>query len=124
MVINTVVHIKHLDPYPFPLLTLVTSLEAIFLTTFVLVSQNHQGLTAERRNHLDLQINLLAEQENSKMLTMLSAIMEHLKISPQDAEIDLMQEATSPDKLAQQTGATMETPCDPGLQKSQADEAS
>jgi uncharacterized membrane protein len=107
-IMNTVPGVKHLDPFPFPLLTLVTSLEAIFLTTFVLISQNHQGLAADRRNHLDLQINLLAEQENSKILTMLSQIMHHMNMAPRDAEAEILQETTSPNKLAQQIAATME----------------
>jgi uncharacterized membrane protein len=54
---------RHFDPYPFQFLTLVVSLEAIFLSTFILISQNRQQRTAERRNFLDLQINLLSEQE-------------------------------------------------------------
>jgi uncharacterized membrane protein len=54
----------------------VVSLEAIFLSTFILISQNHDTKISERRNHLDLQINLLSEQENTQMLTMLRAIAE------------------------------------------------
>ncbi len=56
------------DPYPFTFLTLVVSLEAIFLSTFIPISQNYDMRVAERRNQLDLQINLLAEQENTKTL--------------------------------------------------------
>jgi uncharacterized membrane protein len=51
------------DPFPFGLLTVIVSLEAIFLSTFVLVSQNRQAALADRRADLDLQINLLAEHE-------------------------------------------------------------
>ena len=51
------------DPYPFSFLTLVVSLEAIFLSVFVLMSQNRMTRHAEKRAHLDLQVNLLAEQE-------------------------------------------------------------
>ncbi|MFL6693523.1 MAG: DUF1003 domain-containing protein, partial [Ramlibacter sp.] len=57
-----------IDPFPFTFLTMWASVEAIFLSSFVLISQNYQMRIAERRNQLDLQINLLAEQENSKML--------------------------------------------------------
>ncbi|MCM5679552.1 DUF1003 domain-containing protein [Schlegelella sp. S2-27] len=53
----------HPDPYPFIFLTLMVSLEAIFLSTLVLISQNDDARVAERRNALDLQINLLSEQE-------------------------------------------------------------
>src|SRR5215471_2563626 len=56
------------DPYPFQFLAFVTSLEAIFLALFILMSQNRAGRQAEAREHLHLQINLLAEQESTKIL--------------------------------------------------------
>jgi uncharacterized membrane protein len=56
IIANTVMPIKSLDPYPFSFLTLVVSLEAIFLSTFILISENRQARIDERRNHLDLQI--------------------------------------------------------------------
>src|ERR1700682_6301452 len=65
------------DPYPFPLLTLVTSLEAIFLSLFILTSQNRATAQADQRAHLDLQINLLAESEATETLKMLRALCEH-----------------------------------------------
>jgi uncharacterized membrane protein len=64
------------DPYPFTFLTFVVSLEAIFLSIFVLISQNRMSRQADRRAHLDLQINLLAEQENTMMLRMLQSLCE------------------------------------------------
>lgn len=51
------------DPFPFQLLTSVVSLESIFLTLFVLASQNRLTKEADKRTHLDLQVNMLAEQE-------------------------------------------------------------
>jgi len=99
---NTVLPIKHLDPFPFQFLTLIVSLEAIFLTTFVMISQNRQGRASDRRNHLDLQINLLAEQENSKMLTMLDAISKKMGISEEDPDVQVLEEATEPEKLVEQ----------------------
>lgn len=74
--LNTVPGFPHIDPFPFTFLTLVVSLEAIFLSTFILISQNHDAKISERRNHLDLQINLLSEQENTRMIQMLTAIAE------------------------------------------------
>jgi uncharacterized membrane protein len=71
------------DPPPFQMLTLVVSLEAIFLSTFILISQNRQQLMADKRNHLDLQINLLAEQETSLILHSLSEIKQRLGIEAQ-----------------------------------------
>ena len=70
ILINVTPRLPHIDPFPFTLLTLVVSLEAIFLSTFILISQNHDSKISERRNHLDLQINLLSEQENTQMLVM------------------------------------------------------
>ena len=54
---------KSFDPYPFPLLSSTLALEAVLLTSFVLIRQNTMDRQFERRNHLDLQINLLAEEE-------------------------------------------------------------
>ena len=62
------------DPYPFSFLTLVVSLEAIFLAIFVLMSQNRAARLADRRAHLDLQIDLLAERELTAALHMLRAL--------------------------------------------------
>ena len=93
---------RHFDPYPFQFLTLVVSLEAIFLSAFILISQNRQGRLAERRNHLDLQINLLSEQENTKILKMLEAITQHLQIPDGDPEVGILEEATQPERLVEQ----------------------
>jgi uncharacterized membrane protein len=68
------------DPFPFSLLTLIVSLEAIFLSTFVLISQNRAGSIADKRADLDLQINLLSEHEITHLLTMVDAIAAHLGI--------------------------------------------
>jgi uncharacterized membrane protein len=92
----------HFDSYPFGLLTMVVSLEAIFLSTFILITQNRQSRTADRRNHLDLQINLLAEQENTKMLRMLQAIHDRLDIREKDPEVAVLEQATKPEKVVQE----------------------
>lgn len=73
------------DPYPFNLLTMVVSLEAIFITIGVLISQNRMARQADRRAHLDLQINLLAEQETTATLRLLGRIAERLGIEPEHA---------------------------------------
>jgi uncharacterized membrane protein len=72
---------KPVDPYPFTFLTLLVSLEAIFLTSFVLISQNHMEALAHRRAALDLQIDLLAEQEMTSVLRTVTAIATHLGLS-------------------------------------------
>jgi uncharacterized membrane protein len=70
--------IRPFDPYPFNMLTTIVSLEAIFLTLFVLASQKRLTADADRRAHLDLQINLLSEQEMTLVLQMLKEVCDHL----------------------------------------------
>jgi uncharacterized membrane protein len=96
----------HFDGFPFPLLTLVVSLEAIFLSTFILVSENRQARLAERRSHLDLQINLLAEQENTKMLRLLLEIGRKVGVDIEDPEIQAVLAPTDPEALVSQIEET------------------
>jgi uncharacterized membrane protein len=78
------------DPYPFAFLTLVVSLEAIFLAIFVLMSQNRMSRLADRRAHLDLQIDLLAEREVTAILKMLRALLEKQGISLDRLDRDVL----------------------------------
>ena len=95
--------IKHFDPFPFTFLTFVVSLEAIFLSTFILISQNHETRLSERRNQLDLQINLLTEQENTKMLRMLERIAQKVGAeTDDDPSLQVLDQATNPEKLVEQ----------------------
>src|SRR4051812_41333801 len=71
-------HLSEFDPFPFSFLTMVVSLEAIFLSTFVLISQNRLSAASEKRSELDLQVNLLAEQKATKVLEMLDQITTQL----------------------------------------------
>ena len=59
------------DPFPYGLLNVIVALEAVFLTSVVLLTQNNQTKLADRRAGLDLQVNVLAEQELTAMLQML-----------------------------------------------------
>jgi uncharacterized membrane protein len=70
--------IRPFDAFPFPLLTLLVSLEAIFLALFVLASQNRLAHQADKRAHLDLQIDLLAEREMTAVLQLLQDLARHL----------------------------------------------
>jgi uncharacterized membrane protein len=72
--------IRPFDPFPFPLLTTTVSLEAIFLALFVLASQNRLARQTDKRSHLDLQIDLLAEREMTAVLQLLQDIAHHLKV--------------------------------------------
>jgi uncharacterized membrane protein len=101
--INLMPGIKHIDPFPFTFLTLVVSLEAIFLSTFILISQNHDTKISERRNHLDLQINLLSEQENTQMIWMLRAIATKVGVDlGPDPRLEALSEETELEKLVKQ----------------------
>ena len=73
-------HIPAFDPFPFSFLTLVVSLEAIFLTLLVLMSQNRMNKEADKRAHLDLQVNMLGEQESTRILKMVHQIGKQLGI--------------------------------------------
>lgn len=96
------------DPPPFPLLGTVVSAEAIFLSSFILISQNRQQRAHDRRNHLDLQINLLAEQENSQMLQMLQQIMDRLGIHEENPDVEALQQMTDPEVLVTHIEQTIE----------------
>ena len=110
VVINLAPGWRHIDPFPFTFLTLVVSLEAIFLSTFILISQNQDTKISERRNHLDLQINLLSEQENTKMIAMLQAIADKVgaDLEP-DPHLQALSKETEPERVARQIEAREES---------------
>ena len=88
------------DPFPFGLLTMVVSLEAIFLSTFVLLSQNRMGVVAYQRADLDLQINLLAEHEITRILKLVDAMARRLGIEEAaDSEEAQLEQDVSPEIL-------------------------
>ncbi|TFZ07696.1 DUF1003 domain-containing protein [Ramlibacter humi] len=100
---NSIPGLHHFDPYPFTFLILCVSLEAIFLSSFILIAQNYEMRVAERRNQLDLQINLLAEQENTKILQLLERIACKVGVIEEaDDEIAALEQATRPETLARQ----------------------
>jgi uncharacterized membrane protein len=89
------------DAFPFGLLTMIVSLEAIFLSTFVLISQNRQSLLADKRSRIDLQVNLISELEVTKVMALVSDIHKHLGLSDgQDVEVHRIQEPTLVARLA------------------------
>jgi len=72
--------VRPFDRFPFPFLTMTVSLEAIFLALFVLASQNRLARQSDKRSHLDLQIDLLAEREMTAVLQLLQDIARHLDV--------------------------------------------
>jgi uncharacterized membrane protein len=68
------------DPFPYPLLSSTTSLEAVLIAAFVLMKQNRMGTIADRRDHLDLQVNLLTERQATQIIQMLDRLSKHFGI--------------------------------------------
>jgi uncharacterized membrane protein len=88
------------DPFPYGLLTMIVSLEAIFLSTFVLISQNRLSVEADRRADLDLHIGLLTEHEVTRVLQMLDAVHRKLGIAVEgDSELAQLEMETRPEDV-------------------------
>jgi uncharacterized membrane protein len=83
------------DPFPFGLLTMAVSLEAIFLSIVVLISQNRQSRIADIRQRVNFEVDVRAEDEITKILKMLSEIQEHMGIKKRDAELSRMEKKTN-----------------------------
>src|SRR5271163_2081202 len=100
--LNLIPGIKPFDPFPFGILALVISSEAVLLTIFVLISQNRMMRQAERRSHLDLQVGMLAEQELTTLLQLQHKICQRLGIDVESSKHALkgFSDATDVSKLA------------------------
>ena len=88
-----------LDPYPFTFLTMAVSLESILLASLLLISQNRISKQQDRRHMLDLQINMLAEQENTAMLIVIDRIAKKLGVDATELK-DYIDE-TKPEEVMQ-----------------------
>ncbi len=94
---------KPFDPFPFGLLTLIVSLEAIFLSTFVLISQNRMGEDSDRRANLHLQIGLLTEHELTRALKMLDQIQEKVGCARElDTDLNELEAEVRPEDVLQE----------------------
>ena len=106
--VDVIRHGHVFDPYPYELLTLIVSLEAIILSTFILISQNRDAKNNDRRNHLALQIALLSEQESTKILKMLDLIARKLDAADEsDPTVAVLEESTRPERLVEQIDKAM-----------------
>jgi len=100
---NVLHFIKPWDPYPFILLNLALSFQAAYASPIIMMSQNRQAKLADERNHLALQIALLAEQEDTETLLLLRKICTHLQITPDsEKESEGLAEKTDPSVLIEQ----------------------
>jgi uncharacterized membrane protein len=87
------------DP-SFVVLAMIASVEAIFLSTFVLISQNRMAAAADKRADLDLQISLLAEHEVTRLVTLVSGIADRMSVRTEaDADLDEITQDVAPDAV-------------------------
>src|SRR3954449_9010569 len=87
------------DP-SFVVLAMMASVEAIFLSTFVLISQNRMAATADKRADLDLQVGLLAEHEVTRLVTLVSGIADRVGVKAVDeAELDEIRQDVAPEAV-------------------------
>ncbi len=88
------------DPFPFGLLTMVVSLEAIILAITVLVSQNREEEVGNLRQEIDLQMDIIAEDELTKLLQMVSLLLEKNGVDvSKDEVLQSMLQPTSVEKI-------------------------
>ena len=83
-------------------LATVASVEGIFLTTFVLISQNRDAKLSDRRAELDLQINLLAEHEITKLITLVRRLALHQGLDVDQADIGELERDVAPEAVARE----------------------
>jgi uncharacterized membrane protein len=95
--------IRPFDPYPFQLLGVIVAVEAVILSSFILMRQNRMMRRGERRDHLNLQVDLLAEKEITKVLQMVHAICGQMGLQNimADQEIRELGQTTSIESISQ-----------------------
>jgi uncharacterized membrane protein len=103
VIVNVLAWAYQWDPYPFILLNLVLSFQAAYASPIIMMSQNRQARLSEQRNHLDLQINLLAEQETTEILRLLRMLCEKQGI-PLGGEpnVAAFEQAIRPERVVRQ----------------------
>jgi uncharacterized membrane protein len=103
--------IEPFDPYPFNFLTMIVSLEASFVPLAVLNNQNRMTHQADKRAHLDLQVNLLAEQESTATLRLLQRVAEKLGVSPEEVgQVEALAQETDVAELVTEMDETLPEP--------------
>jgi uncharacterized membrane protein len=97
----------------FVVLAMMASVEAIFLSTFILINQNRMAAAADKRADLDLQISLLAEHELTKVVAMVDAIADHLGIAHEAREeVDELKRDVAPEAVLDAISSTERAPKD------------
>jgi uncharacterized membrane protein len=93
------------DP-SFVVLAMLASVEAIFLSTFVLISQNRMAAAADKRADLDLQISLLAEHEVTRLVTLVSAVADRMGVKTEADDLEEITEDVAPEAVLDELEAT------------------
>ena len=93
---NALPGLPKFDPYPFVMLAMTASVEAIFLSTFVLISQNRQAQINEKSAQLDLQVNLLAEHELTRLIALSEQIARKVGVSVDVRDLEDVKRDVSP----------------------------
>ncbi|WP_214071430.1 DUF1003 domain-containing protein [Mucilaginibacter sp. dw_454] len=92
---HIVPNLKPFDPFPFQILEMLVSLFAIILSVSVLINQNRQGKIEKLQQQIEFEVNVRAEDEITKTLSMLHEIQHHLGIKDKgDKELEKMKEST------------------------------
>jgi uncharacterized membrane protein len=87
------------DP-TFVVLAMVASVEALFLSTFVLITQNRMAELADKRADLDLQVSLLSEHEITRLITLVTAMAQQMGLEvAQDPELSELSQDVAPEKV-------------------------
>lgn len=103
--------IEVFDPFPFVFLTMLVSLEAIFLSVFVLISQNRESRISDLREEIDLQVNMIAEKEITKIINLVSYLMKHLNVPyEKDPELRRMMEPLDTEEIREELERQLNLP--------------
>ena len=97
------------DPFPYVLLITLVSLEAIVLTTIVLMSQNRQSKISTLREEMQLQVELITEREISKVLKLINKQLKNEGIEVKDPELNEMLEAVDTSYIEHKLTQQMES---------------
>jgi uncharacterized membrane protein len=90
----------------FVVLAMVASVEALFLSTFVLITQNRMAAQADKRAELDLQVSLLAEHEITRLITLMTAMAEQMGLEiAQDPELAELAQDVAPEEVMEKMEA-------------------
>jgi uncharacterized membrane protein len=97
-----------LDPYPFIFLVMTIQMFEVFLTIIILISQNRQGKMSEVRQQIDLEVNVRAENEITKILHMVEELHTRLGISRKDNELEQMKVQTDIEEIKEKVELVIE----------------